>query len=82
MYYLARIYLGKTLQFKSAGTIVPLASQFPVVLKDKKGLCSSQECVQGAFSEGLWNQYLKRDVVVELLFFCFVLFCFKYKNVK
>lgn len=28
MYYLARIYLGKTLQFKSAGTIVPLASLF------------------------------------------------------
>lgn len=37
MYYLARIYLGKTLQFKSAGTIVPLASPLRSGSKRQEG---------------------------------------------
>ena len=64
VYYLARIYLGKTFQFKSTGTTVALARLFPcgskrqelsVILKGRV-----RRGRKGPFSESHLSQYLKR----------------------
>lgn len=67
VYYLARIYLGKTFQFKSAGTTVALARLSPCGSKRQelslilKGRVSGGR--KGLFSESRSTQYLKRKIM-------------------
>lgn len=72
VYYLARIYLGKTFQFKSTGTTVALARLFPVVLKDKNWVRSWKggwaEEGRSILREPLESVPEKRERVIEFPF--------------
>lgn len=62
VYYLAHIYLGKTFQFKSAGTTVALARLFPCGSKRQEQSLILEGRVnrgrKGPFSENHLSQYL------------------------
>lgn len=63
VYYLAHIYLGKTFQFKSAGTTVALARRFPCGSKGQElsGVLEGRVSRGGRpFSESRWSQHLRR----------------------
>lgn len=75
VYYLARIHLGKTFQFKSTGTTVALARLFPCGSKRRelsailKG--EGEQRKEGPFSESRLRQYLKRGSVWLSFLLCF-----------
>ena len=77
VYYLARIYLGKTFQFKSAGTTVALARLSPCGSKRQELSQILERRVnrgrKGLFSESHLNQNLKGRLMrlsFPLCFFC------------